>query len=312
MEVVHRLDMIRYDKNSVITIGAFDGVHTAHQEIVREAVARARALGGRSVVVTFEPHPKEVVSGGTKRVAMLTTLDEKLKRIEALGVDVVFAVPFTYEFSRKTPREFYLEYIINGVGVTEVIEGYNHHFGRDREAGMNDVVALGNQYNFSVSAVKMMQVDGESVSSSRIRHAIAEGAMPLANRMLGYRYAFSGTVVRGHGRGKALGYPTANIILDDARKAVPKIGVYAVTAVSGGRRFGGMMSVGVLPTFFETHERTIEVNIFDFDADIYDETLTVECIERTRDEKKFSSPRELVEEMGNDKVQIQNILHNIQ
>ncbi|HLP14719.1 MAG TPA: riboflavin biosynthesis protein RibF [Bacteroidota bacterium] len=308
MEVVHQLDTIRYNKNSVITIGAFDGVHAAHQEILREAVERASVLGGRSVVVTFEPHPKEVVSGGTRRVPMLCTAAEKLKRLEGLGIDMAFVVPFTYEFSRKTPREFYLEYIINGVGVTEVIEGYNHHFGRDREAGMNEVVELGKQYNFSVSAVKMMQVDGESVSSSRIRNAIAAGEMRLANRMLGYRYEFSGTVVRGHGRGRALGYPTANIILDDARKAVPKIGVYAVQTIVGGRRFGGMMSVGVLPTFFETHERTIEVNIFDFDEDIYDETITVECIERTRNEMKFSSAAELVAEMGNDKLVIQNIL----
>jgi riboflavin kinase / FMN adenylyltransferase len=312
MEVVHRLDTVRYDKNSVITIGAFDGVHAAHREILREAASRARELGGRSVVVTFEPHPKEVVSGGAKRVAMLCTPEEKLRRIAAAGIDMVFVVPFTYEFSRKTPREFYLEYIINGVGVTEVIEGYNHHFGRDREAGMSEVVELGDQYNFSVSAVKMMQVDGGSVSSTRIRNAIAEGDIALANRLLGYRYEFSGTVVRGHGRGKALGYPTANIILDDARKAVPKIGVYAAKAVVGGRRFGGMMAVGVLPTFFETHERTIEVNIFDFDEDIYDETVTVECIERTRDEKKFSSVPELVAEMGNDKSVIQNIIQHIQ
>jgi riboflavin kinase / FMN adenylyltransferase len=312
MEIIRRLEDIRYDKNSIITIGAFDGVHTAHQEILREVVQRARALNGRSVVVTFEPHPREIVGGGDRRVAILTTLDEKLARLAALGIDCVFIVPFTYEFSRKTPREFYLEYIINGAGVTEVIEGYNHHFGRDREAGMNDVVQLGDQYNFSVSAVKMMQVDGAAVSSSRIRHAISDGDMELANRMLGYRYSLSGIIVRGHGRGKALGYPTANIALDDPRKSVPKLGVYAVRATLNGTTYGGMMSVGVLPTFFETHDRTVEVNIFNFDEDVYDETLHVECIQRTRDEKKFSSVADLVAEMGHDKIFIQNILHQIQ
>lgn len=312
MDIVRRLEDIRYEKNTVLTIGAFDGVHAAHQEILNEVVERARALGGRSVVVTFEPHPKEIVGGGERRVTMLCTLHEKLERIAATGIDTVFVVPFTYEFSRKTPREFYLEYIINGAGVTEVIEGYNHHFGRDREAGMNDVVELGKQYNFSVSAVKMMEVDGAPVSSSRIRSAIRDGEMESANRMLGYQYSLSGTIVRGHGRGKALGYPTANIVLDDARKAVPKIGVYAVHAAIHGIRYGGMMAVGVLPTFFETHERTIEVNIFNFDEDVYDETLRVECITRTRDEKKFSSVDDLVTEMGNDKRVIQNILQQIQ
>ncbi len=312
MEIVRRLEDIRYEKNSILTIGAFDGVHAAHQEILHEVAGRARALGGRSVVVTFEPHPKEVVGGGERRVSMLCTPEEKLERIAGLGIDTVFVVPFTYEFSRKTPREFYLEYIINGAGVTEVIEGYNHHFGRDREAGMNDVVELGKQYNFSVSAVKMMEIDGAPVSSSRIRRAISDGDMDLAHRLLGYRYTLSGTIVRGHGRGKALGYPTANIALDDARKAVPKIGVYAVHASIHGVRYGGMMSVGVLPTFFETHDRTIEVNIFNFDEDVYDETLRVECIRRTRDEMKFSSVGELVAEMGNDKIVIQNIIQHIQ
>jgi len=312
MDIVRRLEDIRYEKNSILTIGAFDGVHAAHQEILREVVERARALNGRSVVVTFEPHPKEIVGGGERKVALLTTLEEKLAHLASLGIDMVFVVPFTYEFSRKTPREFYLEYIINGVGVTEVIEGYNHHFGRDREAGMNDVVELGKQYNFSVSAVKMMQVDGAPVSSSRVRNAIRDGGMEEANRMLGYEYTLSGIIVRGHGRGKALGYPTANIALNDPRKAVPKIGVYAVHATIHGIRYGGMMSVGVLPTFFDTHDRTIEVNIFAFDEDVYDETLTVECIRRTRDEKKFASVSELVAEMGSDKIIIQNILNQIQ
>ena len=312
MELVRRLEDMRYEKNSILTIGAFDGVHAAHREILGEVVERARVLGGRSVVVTFEPHPKEIVGGGERKVAMLNTLGEKLAHLEALGIDTVFVVPFTYEFSRKTPREFYLEYIVNGAGVTEVVEGYNHHFGRDREAGMSEVVELGKQYNFSVSAVKMMEVDGAPVSSSRIRAAIRDGEIGAANRMLGYRYAVSGVIVRGHGRGKALGYPTANIALDDPRKAVPKIGVYAVHATIHGIRYDGMMSVGVLPTFFETHDRTIEVNIFNFDEDVYDETLHVECIERTRDEKKFSSVADLVAEMGHDKTVIQNILHNIQ
>lgn len=312
MIIYRSLQDVKHDKNSVISIGMFDGVHRAHQSIIRQVVDKAKRLNGRSVVVTFDPHPREVVSQGKKSVEILCTLDEKLQLIEKYGVDIVFIIPFTFEFSRLSFGEFYTQYIVNGIGVAEVVEGFNHQFGRDREGGMNQVVELGKQHNFSVEAVAMMNVEGTVISSSAIRESILNGKITLANTMLGYDYGFSGIVVRGFGRGKQLGYPTANIKLQEPKKLVPQVGIYAVNIQVEGAWYGGMMSIGHNPTFGEAQERTIEVNIFNFDKDIYDETVTVHCIERTRSEKKFNSVDELVAEMGNDKTTIVKIIeqHN--
>jgi riboflavin kinase/FMN adenylyltransferase len=308
MIIYRSLQEVKYDKNSVISIGMFDGVHRAHRSIIAQVVEKAKRSGGRSVIATFDPHPREVVSQGKQSVDILCTLDEKLAMIERYGVDAVFIIPFTFEFSRLSFREFYSRYIIEGIGVSEVVEGFNHQFGRDREGGMNQIVELGKQHNFSVEAIAMMNVDGAVISSSEIRNAVLGGRIAVANTMLGYQYNFTGTVVRGFGRGKQLGYPTANIKLHDPKKLVPQVGIYAVQALVEGSWYGGMMSIGHNPTFGDAQPRTIEVNIFGFDKDIYDESVTVRCIERTRSEKKFNSVDELIAEMGQDKITIQRII----
>lgn len=313
MIIYRSLREVQYDKKSILSIGMFDGVHLAHQSIIERIVEKADRLQGRSIVITFDPHPKEVVTKGkTSSTEILSTLDEKLEHIEKKRVDAVFIIPFTFEFSRLSFAEFYVQYIVGGVGVTEVVEGFNHHFGRDREGGMNQVVELGKKHDFSVEAVAMMKLENGEISSTAIRDALSDGKVSLANSMLGYRYQFSGIVVRGFGRGKQLGYPTANIKLDSVKKLVPQIGIYAVKITVEGEWYDGMMSIGHNPTFGEAQERTIEVNIFEFDKDIYDETVTVQCIERTRSEKKFNAVEELIREMGNDKIIVSKILkqHN--
>lgn len=310
MQICRSLQEVEYNKQSVLSIGMFDGVHRAHQEILRQITEKAKAMKGRSVIITFDPHPREIVSGGKKNVELLSTVDEKLRVFEKFGVDVVFIVPFTFEFSRLSFQEFYSKYVIHGVGVAAVVEGFNHQFGRDREGGMNQIVELGRTHNFSVEALSLMKEGDAVISSSTIRKLLNEGNIPLANAVLGYEYAFTGTVVRGHGRGKKLGYPTANIKLDTPKKLVPKIGVYAVHILVRQQWYGGMMSIGFNPTFDDVHERTTEVNIFDFDMDIYDDVVTVRCIERTRDEKKFASVEDLVTEMGRDKIRTGEILNN--
>lgn len=309
MIIVRSLSELTFEKNSVVTIGMFDGVHRAHQSIFSRIVQRARSISGRSVVVTFDPHPREVVSNGSKNVDLLSTLNEKLQIIERYGVDMVFVIPFTYAFSQLSFGEFYSTYIINGVGVSEVVEGFNHQFGRDREGGMNQVVELGQQHNFSVEAMAMVKEGEVVISSSSVRDALLSGNIVLANRLLGYEYAFSGTVVRGFGRGKQIGYPTANIKLDNPKKLAPQTGIYAVKILVEGVWYGGMMSIGHNPTFGDAQERTIEVNIFDFDKDIYDETVTVQVLDRTRSEKKFDSVDALVKEIDNDKVMITKIIN---
>lgn len=309
MQIYRSLPEVVYNKSSVLSIGMFDGLHRAHQEILMHVVKKAKMIQGRSVIVTFEPHPKEIVSQGKKKVELLSTLDEKLAFFEKFGIDAVFIIPFTFEFSRLSFTEFYSQYIINGIGIAAVIEGHNHQFGRDREGGIEQVVELGKEHNFSVEALPLMKEGDAVISSSTIRQLLHDGNIPVANKILGYEYSFTGTVVRGHGRGKKLGYPTANIKLDTPKKLVPKIGVYAVHIRVRGNWYRGMMSIGFNPTFDDVHERTTEVNIFDFDMDIYDDVVTVRCIERTRDEMKFSSVDDLVAEMGRDKVRTQQILN---
>lgn len=320
MQIVSSLKGLKRNQDSVITVGTFDGVHLAHQKIICEVRERARERGGRSVVITFNPHPKEIVDRWRKRqegenpapVALLTTHEEKIALLAELSVDLVFVVPFTYEFSRKPFRDFYVQYIVEGTGVSEVIEGYDHGFGRDREAGLTELLALGREFNFSVVAEKPFMVGDELVSSSRIRSLLAAGSVGKANRLMGRRYSFSGTVVSGDKRGKALGYPTANLSVNDRRKILPRNGVYAAKVLVGGETYSGLLSVGALPTFYEQHPCLCEVYLYDFDGDIYGSSITVECVEWIREEKKFASPEELVKEMDNDKLVSKSIFESIQ
>ncbi len=319
MKIVQSLSEITRNKDSVISIGPFDGVHLAHQKIIREVIQRAKERNGQSVIVTFNPHPKEVVGikerdnghEAANRVALLTTHDEKIELLAELGVDVTFVVPFTYEFSRKPFREFYIDYVINGVGVSEVIEGYDHGFGRNREAGLAQLLALGREFGFSVVAEKQYIANGELVSSSRIRSLLLDGDVNKANGMLGRRFSFSGTVIAGDGRGKTLGFPTANIAVNDPRKVLPGNGVYAVKVFVDSSVHDGLVSIGVLPTFYEHHVQVCEVFIYNFSRDIYGRTVTVECVQRIRGEKKFVSSEELIKEMNNDKRIGKNILENV-
>jgi riboflavin kinase/FMN adenylyltransferase len=309
MRIVRDLSGVTLDKNSVATVGTFDGVHLAHQEIIREVVNRARMREGRSVVITFDPHPKEVVAsskGG--EVRLLTTMEERIALFERLRIDLLFSVPFTLEFSRLRPREFYERYVVNGVGVSEVVVGYDHMFGRDREAGIGELVKIGQEFDFSVFAVHPFTIEGETVSSSRIRRALASGDLLRAEKMLGYPYRLSGRVVRGDGRGKMMGFPTANISPDSLRKIVPARGVYVVAADVRGRRQYGMMNVGVRPTVTAGVAETVEVHLFDFSEELYGDTVTVTFLRRLRDERRFANVEELVRQLGQDKEDSLRIL----
>jgi riboflavin kinase/FMN adenylyltransferase len=302
MKRASRLSEVEYQKNSVVTVGSFDGMHLAHRKVIEEVVQRACARNGRSVVLTFEPHPREVLSG--RPVDLLTTLEERQALCENLGVDLFFVVEFTYEFSRQTSREFLVRYIIQGTGVSEVIEGYDHHFGRDREGSIEKLLNLGKEFEFSVVAMKPVYVEEEVVSSSRIRQHLLDGRVERVDRLLGRPYPISGTVVHGDGRGKSLGYPTANIHLSSAGKMVPKDGIYfsRVDLGRGDVRFG-MVSIGVRPTFTTDGRRIVEVNILNFEGDLYGRLITIQFLKRLRDEKKFESVELLVEQMHRDKVE---------
>lgn len=301
MMVVRSLAEIKKDNNSVVTVGTFDGVHLAHQEIIREVVNRARMLEGRSVVVTFDPHPKEIVGNSQHPVRLLTTLQERIALIAGLNVDLLLVINFTYEFSRISAREFYATYIVNGIGVGEVVVGYDHMFGRDRTGGIEELVRIGQEFNFSVSAVHPYRVNNVVVSSSKVREAILAGAVERAAELSGRLYVLSGTVVHGDGRGATLGYPTANIEPDSTRKVIPGRGVYLVGVSVQGNQMYGMMNIGVRPTVRSGEETSIEVHIFGLERDIYGEKVSVSFVRKLRDEQKFSSLEELTHQLRKDR-----------
>lgn len=301
MKIVRSLGEITADSRTVVTVGTFDGVHLAHREIIREVMNRARMMEGRSVVITFEPHPKSVVGRSTQDINLLSTIDERIDLLSQLGPDVVYVIPFTYEFSRLTSGEFYERHVIRGTGVSEVVVGYDHMFGRDREAGIEELVRMGQKYNFSVFALHPFMLDGEVVSSTRVRTALLAGNVTEATKFLGRPYILEGRVVRGDGRGKTIGYPTANIAPMAQQKLIPANGVYLAGVRYQDGQYFGMMNIGVRPSVTSGTERTIEVHLFDFQRSIYGESITITFLRRLREEKKFSSVAELVAQLDRDK-----------
>jgi riboflavin kinase/FMN adenylyltransferase len=308
MNIVRSITELQRYPNSVVTVGTFDGVHLAHQEIVREVVRRSKSRHGRNVVVTFEPHPKEVVTSAKGPVKLLSTIDERIERLRALNIDVLLIINFTYEFSRLASRQFYERYVVNGVGVSEVVVGFDHMFGRDREAGIQQLANIGQEFGFSVHAVPAFAVDGEIVSSSRIRRALAEGDVQRARRFLGYDYSVTGTIVSGDGRGNTLGYPTANIELLSDTKVIPGRGVYVVSVELLERRYHGMLNIGFRPTVTDGTRQIMEVHIFELAENVYGERLTITFLHKLRDERKFASVQELVNQLHKDKELSLNFL----
>lgn len=303
MIVARSLNELQKDANSVVTVGTFDGVHLAHQEIVREVVHRAKMKEGRSVVVTFEPHPKEIVGKLKDPLHLLTTIDERMELLEAQGIDALLVIHFTYEFSRLSSREFYERCLVNGTGVSEVVVGYDHMFGRNREGSIEKLINMGQQFDFSVFALHPYTVNGEVVSSTQVRKALAVGNVERAKAFLGREYSLRGTVVRGDGRGRGIGYPTANIKPESEKKMIPAKGVYLVGVKLDGKNLFGMMNIGVRPTMTDTLQQTVEVHLFDFADDIYGKNLIITFLKRLRDEQKFASLEQLIHQLGNDKAQ---------
>jgi riboflavin kinase/FMN adenylyltransferase len=301
MKLARQIKEIPFNKNSVITVGTFDGVHLAHQKIIQEVVALARKRNGRSVVVTFEPHPREVVAHADTKIQLLTTLRERQEICENLGVDWFLVIHFDMEFANQSFRDFYVTYLIGGIGMNLVVEGYDHHWGRNREGTIESLIQLGKEFEFDVVNIEPFVHNGTPVNSSIIRNELNRGMVDKAAELLGRPYTLRGTVVAGDRRGRLLGYPTANIELDSQKKLIPDNGIYFVKVDVGGDTYFGMASIGVRPTFPSTGKRTIEVHILDFDDDIYGSDIQIGFLRRMRNELKFNSAEELIQQMHKDK-----------
>ncbi len=300
MQVFHDLASIKKDKNTVLTIGTFDGIHLGHRNIIEKVKKNATVYGARNFVVTFNPHPRKILSKASN-IKILNTIREKMTTLENLGIENAYVIEFTKEFSQLTAEKFFRDYIINGIGLKEIIIGYDYHFGKGRSGSVETLMNMGEENEFLVNRIEEIKINGDTVSSTKIRNALMEGNIELANKYLGGQYSFSGVVVSGDKRGRTLGFPTANIQPDDPEKLLPALGIYLVEILISSKSFFGLLSVGKRPTFYDEGKIVPEVYIYDFDEDIYNEYVTVNVINRLRGEEKFSSAEELIEQMNKDK-----------
>ncbi len=302
MKREYGLEQVIRDKRSLVTVGTFDGVHIGHRAILRYLVERSQSNGGKSVVVSFNPHPREVVRG--EAVPLLTTIEERADVFEQLGLDRFIVIPFTPTFAGVSAEAFVDEYLVRRIGVKEIVIGYDHGFGKGRDGDARLLESLGMRCGFTVDVIPAQIYEKHVVSSTEIRRIVSEkGEMIEAFRLLGRRYSLVGTVVEGAQRGRKIGFPTANIVVNHPRKVIPKEGVYAVLVAieSGPERYGGMMNIGKRPTF-EGTDLHQEVHLLDFEGNLYDRQLRIEFVERLRDERKFPSVQALVEQLSTDRL----------
>lgn len=299
MIVKRNLFEIKDNHYTVVTIGTFDGVHVGHKKIIKKLVANARANGLRSTILTFFPHPRMVLQQSSD-LKLLNTLDEKMEILEATGLEQLIIHPFTKEFSRMTAEEYVKDVLVGALQAKKVIIGYDHRFGRNRTATIEDLRVYGERYGFDVEQISVEEIDEVSVSSTKIRKALASGDVETANQYLGYNYMLSGVITRGKGLGRQLDFPTANLQIEETYKLVPENGVYVVRSVLNSREVFGMMNIGYNPTV-NGKEKTIEVHFFDFEEDLYDLPVRVELLHRLRDETRFDSIDELKQQLYKDR-----------
>ena len=294
-------------KNPVVTTGTFDGVHVGHQKIISRLKDVAKEQSGETVLLTFYPHPRMVLFPDDNDLKLINTQQEKIELLEQYGVDHLIIHPFTKEFSRLTSVEFVRDILVNSMKTNKLVIGYNHHFGRNREGSFEHLKEYGPVYGFKVEEIPAKDIDNIEISSTKIRNALQTGDVATARTYLGHEFSLTGKVVDGKKIGRTIGYPTANIQVEDKYKLIPADGIYAVKVKHADTLYGGMLSIGHNPTV-NGESRTVEVNIFDFDKDIYGDDATIYFIERLRDEVKFNGLEELTAQLALDKENSLKIL----
>lgn len=314
MRVFRDLNDLPEFNNSVITIGTFDGVHKGHQKLIERINTLATEQGGESIIITFHPHPRIVINPEDKSLRLLNTIEEKTELLEKYGVDNTVIVPFSRDFSEQSAQEYVSNFLVKNFRPKSIVIGYDHKFGKDRSGDYHLLEQMKGLYGYNMEEISKETLDDIGISSTKIRNSLQSGDITLANDLLGHSYRVTGTVVRGLQNGRKLGYPTANLQVADEYKLIPKTGIYAVRVYShqwpqgtpARGYYHGMLSIGYNPTF-EGKEQTIEVNILDFNHDIYGSTLTLEFVEYLRDEKKFNSLDDLIEAIKGDEVNTRKI-----
>ena len=287
MKIFHSINEFHSDKKTILTLGTFDGVHIGHTAILKKLTQNTNNGEFESTVLTFFPHPRMVLQGKSD-LKLLNTINEKMELLETIGIENLIIHPFDESFAQLSAEEFVKTVLVDQLHIQKIIIGYDHRFGKNRTANIDDLITFGTQYRFEVEQISAQEINAISISSTKIRTALETGDIQLANEYLGYAYFLSGTVVKGKQLGRTIGFPTANIELEKAYKLVPKNGVYVVCAEIEGKHVFGMMNIGFNPTV-QGKNRTIEAHFFNFDADIYNRHIKVSILQRIRSEKKFES-----------------------
>jgi riboflavin kinase/FMN adenylyltransferase len=311
VKIYQDFSSIDHIPNPVLTIGTFDGVHIGHQKIINQLNKEAKKIDGESVLFTFYPHPRMVLFPESHGLKLIQTQEEKLNKLKKMGLQNIIVCPFTIDFSHLSALEFVRDYLVNQLHVKKLVIGYDHQFGKNREGSISFLKEISGTYNFEVIEISAQDIDDVNVSSTKIRDAVLNGDIELANDYLGDPFELTGTVIRGKALGRTIGFPTANIFIDSDLKLIPNNGVYAVKVLLNGETLNGMMNIGVRPTVSGNKQQSIEVNIFDFNEDIYGEQITLHFYSKLRDEKKFNGVEALKEQLKKDEISIRTIFNTI-
>lgn len=308
MKVFHDLNNLPTFKNAVVTIGSFDGVHTGHQKIIEKVNQLARSINGESIIITFHPHPRQIVYPKDDTLKLLTTIEEKIELFERYGADNVVVAPFTIEFSQLSADEYIQKFLVGKFHPKHIVIGYDHRFGLNRQGDIHYLKWYGKDAGYEVLEIEKQEVEDIAVSSSKVRKALEKGDVRSARQFLGHFFTLTGPVVHGQAIGLSLGFPTANLDIRQKHKLIPPSGIYAVLVYHQGTQYRGMLYIGDRPTIKEYSHRTIEVNIFDFDKLIYGETLKLELVEFLRGDTAFETLEDLKVQLSKDRANAQKVL----
>lgn len=311
MKVYHDIKDFRKIPNAIVTIGTFDGVHLGHQAVFKQMVDKARQIGGETVVITFFPHPRIVISPNDNRLRLITSQEDKIEHLRRSNIDNLIIINFTKEFSHTSSEDFIKDYVVRYIQPAILVIGYDHHFGSNRSGDFDTLSKLGMEFHFAVEKINEQDIEDITISSTKIRSALQQGDIKLANKLLGYSYSTSGIVTHGDSIGRTLGFPTANISIKPEYQVIEKTGVYATIAKVDGKDYPSMTYIGRRPTISNGLPTSTETYIMDFDGDLYGKEIRVTFVDRVRDEMTFDNLERLKSQIQEDKANIIRILSNI-
>lgn len=308
MIVIKDLFKAKLKNPSIATIGTFDGVHLGHQKILKSLISHSKKQNLNSVLITFDPHPRKVIDPKSK-IELINTIEEKIDILKILGLDYLIIQEFTESFSNIDAEKF-VEILVNKLNVKKLIVGYDHRFGKDRSADINDLKVYGKKYGFEIIEISAFDIEKIHISSTKIRNSILNGNIEICKKFTGFNFKITGNVIRGMSRGNKIGFPTANIQIIDKNKIIPKNGVYLVCSRIDDKLFYGMMNIGYNPTF-GNKKKSIEVNFFDYDSNLYEKILDIEFLEYIREEIEFKSIDDLIKKLNQDREYCLKLINSI-